>query len=275
MKHVPNTETNWRLFLVLLVLPLVAGAQVFDTTPPKIAHQPVRLGRVGKTLPILANVSDNTGVKSVRITIQHDGEQIQHEMNPVADAASVPVVVQTGSESVALYATPGATGKLLGQLAPGELLEVTLVRPPYYRIRNAAGLVGYIPTDAVQTVESGTAYRIILPLALTAGGRLSYQITATDDFGNEARSDLIPVRLLTDAEIAQLQERRSGQTPSGRSEEAPAVHATKASAGTSLYRRPAFWITTAAIGGGIIYMLTSGKDDSSPQKAAVGVTIGW
>ena len=109
MKHVPNTETNWRLFLVLLVLPLAARAQVFDTTPPKIAHQPVRLGRVGKTLPILANVSDNTGVKSVRITIQHDGEQIQHEMNPVADAASVPVVVQTGSESVALYATPGAT----------------------------------------------------------------------------------------------------------------------------------------------------------------------
>ncbi|HNW58334.1 MAG TPA: SH3 domain-containing protein [bacterium] len=276
MKQLPNPETKWRLFFALLVLPLAARAQVFDTTPPKIAHQPVRLGRVGKPLPITANVSDNAGVKSVRITIQHDGQQIEHEMNAVASAASVPVVVQTGTEAVAVYSTPGNTGKQLGQLTPGELLEVTLVRAPYYRIRSATGLTGYIPADAVQTVESGAAYRITLPAALTAGGRLAYQIAATDDFGNESKTELIPIRLLTDAEIARLQGQRGGQTPPARSEEQAAARpAAKGSAAKSLYSKPAFWITTAAIGGGIIYMLASGDDGSAPKKAAVGVTIGW
>lgn len=275
MEHLLNSETKWRWFFALLILPLAAGAQVFDTTPPKIAHQPVRLGRVGKILPILANVSDNSGVKSVRITVQHDGQQIQHEMNPVQSASSVPVVVQTGTEAVALYATPSGNGKLLGQLAPGELLEVTLVHPPYYRIRSAAGLVGYIPADAVQIVESGAAYRITLPVQLTAGGRLSYQITATDDFGNEAKTDLIPIRLLTDEEIARLQERRSEPTPLTRGKEATAVRPAAKGTSKSLYAKPAFWITTAAIGGGIIYMLASGSDDTAPKKAVVGVTIGW
>jgi hypothetical protein len=274
MKQMPNAETKWRLICVLLVLPLIAAAQVFDTTPPKIAHQPVKLGREGKILPIIAYVSDNSGVKSVSIAIQHDGQLIQSEMNQVKAETSVPVVVQTSSDAIPVYSTPGTTGKILGLLASGELLEVTLVRSPYYRIRTAAGLVGYIDSGTVQVVESGAAYRVTLPVNLTSAGRLAYQIAAVDDFGNETKTELIPIRFFNDEEIARLQGVKPGKEKPSQ-EEADVQPARAKSSSKPLYTKPVFWIATAAIGGGAYLLLSGGDGDAKTKKATVGLVIGW
>lgn len=277
MKQMPNPETMRRLVFALLILPLLAAAQVFDTIPPRIAHQPVRLGRVGKVLPIIANVSDNGGVKSVRITIQHEGQEVQHQMNQVKSESSVPVVVQTGAEGVVVNSLPGGSGKSLARLAAGELLEVTLVRAPYYRIRTAAGVVGYVHADEVQTVESGASYRVTLPVQLTAGGQLAYRIAAVDDFGNESQTDMIPIRLITDAELARLQGKKPAQTPARATEsaEAPAGPSEQNKSIKSVFSRPVFWIAAAAAGGGLYYFLSSGDEESSDKKASVGLVVGW
>ena len=277
MKQMPNPETTRRLLFALLIMPLLAAAQVFDTTPPRIAHQPVRLGRVGKVLPIIANVSDNGGVKSVRITIQHDGQEIQHQMNQVKSESAIPVVVQTAAEGVVVNSLPGGSGKSLARLGAGEQLEVTLVRAPYYRIRTAAGVVGYVHGDEVQTVESGASYRVTLPAQLTAGGRLAYKIAAVDDFGNESQTDLIPVRLITDEELARLQSQKPGQTPSRpvESAESAARPGEPNKSIKSIFSRPVFWIATAAAGGGLYYFLSSGDEESSDKKASVGLVVGW
>jgi hypothetical protein len=278
MKQLQNPETIWRLFFALLVFPLIVAAQVFDTTPPKIAHQPVKIGRLGRTLAILANVGDNAGVKSVTITLYHDGQQIQHEMNQLKSEASVPVVVQTSAEAVSVYSTPESSGKILAQLAAGELLEVTLVRSSFYRIRSAAGVAGYVQADEVQTVESGSAYKVTLPTQLTSSGKLAYQIAATDDFGNEAKTELIQVRLISDEELAQLQGQR---VPPGTPEKQGGQMRKSQPAGPkssqkSLFARPVFWIATAAAGGGIYYLLSRGDDDdAASQRATVGLVIGW
>ncbi len=277
MKQMPNPKTSRRLLFELLMLPLFASAQVFDTTPPRIAHQPVRLGRVGRVLPIIANVGDIGGVKSVRITIQYDGQEIQHQMNQVKSESAVPVVVRTAGEGVVVNSLSGGSGKILAQLPAGELLEVTLVRAPYYRIRTRAGVVGYVHADEVETVESGASYRVTLPVQLTAGGKLAYRIAAVDDFGNESQTDLIPIRLITDEELARLQNKKPGQIPAQPAKRAEAAGRTREPNKSikSVFSRPVFWIATAAAGGGLYYFLSSEDEKNADKKASVGLVIGW
>jgi hypothetical protein len=198
-------------------------------------------------------------------------------MNQVKSETSVPVVVQTGAEGVVVNSLPGGSGKSLARLAAGELLEVTLVRAPYYRIRTAAGVVGYVHADEVQTVESGASYRVTLPVQLTAGGQLAYRIAAVDDFGNESQTDMIPIRLITDAELARLQGKKPAQTPARATEsaEAPAGPSGQNKSIKSVFSRPVFWIAAAAAGGGLYYFLSSGDEESSDKKASVGLVVGW
>lgn len=290
MKQMPEAETKWSLFGLMLALPLLAMAQVFDTTPPTIAHQPVKLGREGKALPIIAFVGDNSGVKNVRISIQHDGESVESQMTLVDAEGSVPVVVQTRDEEVPLFATPSTSGKVLGNLSGGEQLQVTLQRPPFYRVRSASGLVGYIEANRTEVVESGAVFKINLPARLTAGGRLAYQIMATDDFGNEAQTAMINVRLVSDEEVARLQQnlaaRESRQPgapaeakPEGMAGETPAEPREsglkKPAASRSLFSRPGFWIATAAVGGGAWYLLSGGDEGGGAKKSDVGLVISW
>lgn len=290
MKQMPEAETKWGLFGLMLALPLLAVAQVFDTTPPTIAHQPVKLGREGKALPIIAFIGDNSGVKNVRIVIEHDGKSVESQMTQVEAAGSVPVVAQTRDEEVPLFATPSTSGKVLGKLGGSELLHVTLQRPPFYRVRSESGLVGYVEASRTDVVESGAEFRINLPARLTAGGSLAYQIFASDDFGNEAQTAMINVRLVSDEEVARMQQNlaarenrpttapaedksdgMSGETPTERRESGLKQPASS----RSLFSRPGFWIATAAVGGGAWYLLSGGDEDGGAKKSDVGLVIGW
>ena len=276
MKQLPSPETMMRSLLALLLFPLMVAAQVFDTTPPKIAHQPVKLGREGRTLPIIANVSDNAGIKSVSIAIYYNEQQVVRAMNQVKSETSVPVIVQTSSEATPLYSTPGTSGKLLADLAAGELLEVTLLRPPFYRVRTATGVVGYVNSDAVQIVEAGATYRVTLPSQLTSGGRLAYQIFALDDFGNEAKTDVIQIRIISDEELARIQGRKNLQEKpvAAKGDTELERLPQKKSSEKILFAKPLFWVGAAVVGGGVYYLI-SGDDDEAAAKASVGLVVGW
>ncbi len=270
---------------VFMMLPVLMWGQVFDTTPPKISHQPVKLGRTGRALPIIAYISDTSGIKAATMHLQHDGQITESEMTLMTGGESIPVTVQM-NESATAYSGPGEKYKVMGTIPAGAQLEVTLVRPPYYRIRTANGMVGYIPSASADIVESGQAFRTTIPAELTSAAKCSYQISALDDFGNESRTGITQIRFITEEELARMQQDMSGgpakvERPSdssaGTSDNLDvSPQSTRPGKGPSkpIYKKPVFWIVTAAVGGGAYYLL-SGDDDPAAKKATVDMIVSW
>ncbi len=288
MKQMPCSETSQiRIILMaLMVVPALIFAQVFDTTPPRIAHQPVKLGRSGRSLPVVAHISDNSGIKSVILHMQYDGQVVESEMIAAAGGESTPVTIQT-RESVTVYSGPGESYKNIGTLPAGAQVDVTLVRSPYYRIHTANGLVGYIPAASADIVETGQAYRATIPAEGSTAAKFSYQISALDDFGNESRTAITPIRFISAEEIARMQQGMSGgrtemdkqagssTTASPTTDQAPQKRTTARGASKPVYKKPVFWIVTAAVGGGAYYFLSGDEDKSSSRKGTVDIVVGW
>lgn len=267
-------ETRLRpivLVAAFCFLPVFLFAQTFDTTPPVIGHQPQKLGRQGKPLPLSALIADASGIKSVQLKITYEGESFEGPMPVINENESAPVVVKILTDQLAVYAGPGANFKKLGVLYIDEQVDVTLVRGAFYRIKSGRGLSGYITATSTETIMQGKLYGVTVPATITQSAFMTYQIIATDSFGNEAKSGPAEVRLIDDKELAKLQA-KAGLTPRGTKTEA-AVKPSGSRTGKPFYAKPLFWVTTLAVGGGAYYYFT--REDEKEKDASVNLTIEW
>ncbi|MBN2357170.1 hypothetical protein JXO59_13730, partial [candidate division KSB1 bacterium] len=82
MKQMLWLETFFRhLYPAWLVFfPVLLIAQTFDTTPPSIYHQAVKLSRINRPLPLIAYLSDQSGVRETMVKVNYRGESSELAM---------------------------------------------------------------------------------------------------------------------------------------------------------------------------------------------------
>lgn len=253
--------------IVGLVLASALAAQTFDTTPPTISHQPVKLGRSGKPLALAAVVGDNGGVRNVVVKASHEGAPVELSME---QGPNVPLKVRVSTPHLDVFSGPGSVNKKVGALAAGDVADVTQARDGYLRIRMESGLVGYVEAADCVTLDTGYLYRANLPAEWTIGGTLSYQIFAMDNFGNESQTGVIEVRLIDEAQLARMQAQMGLIEKETKSGEKSSVHRSR-----PIYKNPWFWVGAAAVGGGAYYLISSGNGSENSTKSTVNVIIGW
>lgn len=259
-------------YFCMIFMPIPNLAQTFDTTPPTICHQPVKLGKVGKPLSIIANIGDKSGVRASILKINYQSENMEVEMIPVAKEQSLPIKIKIKSEQKTVLSGPGQTYKKIGELVLDELVDVNLVRDNYYRIHSQSGLNGYIENNGCETIESGQEFKAIIPSIATKNNSISYQIFAMDTFGNEAQTEIIDVRLIDEQQLSNLQ----AKTGLSNKELSDSGKMTKKRS-KPIYARSWFWIATGAtlgIGGGIYYYLSI-QEPEKTKDATVQVIMGW
>jgi hypothetical protein len=275
MKQMSIVGTRRRFALILLatVLPALVNAQSFDTTPPLISHQPVKLGRQGKPLPISAHVADSSGIKSVFLKISYEGESFEGPMPVINETEQVPVVVKVTADQLPVYAGPAETFKKLGELSAGEQVEVTMVRDTYYRIKSDRGVAGYVAAIATETVMQGKLYGVTVPAHITQSAFITYQIVAMDTFGNENKTAAVEVRLIDDKQLAKLQA-QAGITPRAGTTGEHNVKPLSDKPSKPFYAKPFFWLATVAAGGGAYYYYNNQQEEKN-KDASVAISLEW
>jgi hypothetical protein len=256
-----------------LILPALVFAQSFDTTAPLISHQPVKLGRQGKPMPISAHVADSSGIKAVFLKISYEGESFEGPMPVINESEQVPVLVKVTAAPLPVYAGPAETFKQLGVLTVDEQVEVTMVREAYYRIRSDRGVAGYVAASATETVMQGKLYGVTVPAHITQSAFLTYQIIAMDTFGNESKSASVEVRLIDDKQLAKLQA-QAGITPRTGAKGQPEPKSLSEKRSRPFYAKPFFWLTTMAVGGGAYYYYYNQQEEKT-KDASVSVSLEW
>ncbi len=256
------------VWLFMITISPFAAAQTFDTTPPYISHQMVKLNKVNNPLTLVALISDHSGVREASVKVVYRGESVELMMSTPSKNQTVPVKVKAGAARMGVYLGPGNHFKKMGELAAGQIADVTLVRDNYYRIKTESGLAGYIDKNKCEPLEWGWMYQATIPAKATQGRSLSYQIFAMDNFGNEAQTEIVDVKLLTEQELLNLQKQMT--SGKGLRSGTPSVK-TKG----PFYTRPWFWLTAAVVGGGTYYLLSGDKDASTGKKTSVEVIIAW
>ncbi len=275
MIHNAAVGTVRRLTLAVALLwlfPPIVQAQAFDTTPPIIAHQPQKLGRQGKPLPLAANIADSGGVKAVQLKITYEGEAFEGAMPVINEKEAVPVTAKILTDQLPVYSGPGTTFKKVGVLNADQQVLVTMIRDPYFRIRSEQGLSGYIDAQSAQVITQGRLYGVTVPANITQSAFLTYQIIAIDAFGNESKTEPIEVRLIDDKQLAKLQT-RAGLTPKAEAQPPATVKPLSARKSSPFYTKPVFWLAAAAAGGA--YYLLSGDDEEQAKDSTVFLNIEW
>lgn len=268
-----GTRRRIRLTLSAIVLPAMLVAQTFDTTPPLISHQPVKLGRQGKPMPIAAHVADSSGIKSVFLKISYEGESFEGPMPVINDSEQVPILVKITTDQLPVYAGPAETFKRLGVLNAGDEVEVTMVREAYYRIRSSHGVAGYIPANATEILMMGKLYGVTVPAHITQSAFLTYQILAMDTFGNEGKTTAVEVRLIDDKQLAKMQA-QAGLTPKAGQKSETQVKSLSEKRSRPFYTKPFFWLVAAAAGGGAYYYYYNQQEDKA-RDASVAISLEW
>ena len=253
----------------LVLAPVLLYAQAFDTTPPVISHQPQKLGRQSKPLPLSAHIADPSGIKSVQLKISYEGESFEGSM-PVINE-SVPVVIKILNDQYPIYAGPGSNFKKMGTLLLDEEVNVTLVRDSFYRIRSSRGLYGYVSNVSTEVVLRGKLYGVTVPANITQSAFLTYQIIAIDMFGNETKTPPVEVRLIDEKQLARLQA-QAGLTPRTKTAGAN-VRSLDTRKAVPFYSKPTFWLATLAAGGGAYYYFS--RQEDKEKDATVNLMIEW
>ncbi|NIA28938.1 MAG: hypothetical protein GWP06_03380 [Actinobacteria bacterium] len=274
MKHIIRHETLCAILPALIISNLIFApvfynasfAQSQDVDPPYIAHQPERMALRNKPMNILANISDESQIQKVTITINRGGKLITGALPEQVSMGKVPVLVQAVKD-MDVYAKPSKKAKRRGKILKGEALNVTLVRGQFYRIRTPMDLAGYILAKNVEVISEGNVYGVTIPAQLTDESSISYQITATDVYGNVAKTDAIEVTLVTPQELAQL---RSGE----RKMTHEAAGESRIKSGTPIYVKVMYWTGWALAGGGAYYFYSQ-RNKTKEEKATVDVVVQW
>ncbi|NLP12504.1 SH3 domain-containing protein [bacterium] len=276
MRHHGSDGTVRRLILSVALLwsfPPILYAQAFDTTPPIIAHQPQKLGRQGKPLPLAANIADSNGVKAVQLKISYEGEAFEGPMPVINEKEAVPVAVKILTDQLPVYAGPGTTFKKVGVLNRDQQVLVTMIRDPYFRIRSEQGLSGYIDAQSAQVITQGRLYGVTVPANITQSAFLTYQIIAIDAFGNESKTEPVEVRLIDDKQLAKMQT-RAGLTPKAQVKSPATVKPLSSRKSSPFYTKPVFWLAAVAAGGGAYYLLSGGEEEQT-KDSTVFLSIEW
>jgi hypothetical protein len=271
MKHLPMHDSGdlSRTLMCMfgLFLATTLAAQTFDTTPPTISHQPVKLGRLGKPLALATVVGDNGGVRNVVVKASHEGTPVEI---PMGQGPSVPLKVRVSTPRLDVYSGPGSENKKVGVMAAGDVADVTQLRDRFVRIRMESGMVGYIELADCVTLDTGCLYRATLPVEWTSGGTLSYQIFAMDNFGNESQTSVFEVRLIDEAQLAQMQAQMGLVEKETKTGEKSSIRRSR-----PIYKSLWFWVGAAAVGGGAYFLLSGGDEGGNSSKTTVDVIIGW
>jgi len=275
MRHLRNQGTMIALFVSFLVSYLVLAPMVFDislaqsmdTTPPILAHHPIKVAYRGKPLKITVRIGDESKIQSVKMIINYDGKTITGAIPPRKGMEQVPLIVRA-KKKLTLYSKPGQRGKLRGEVEAGEELYVTGQRQDYYRIK-VGELTGYVKASDTELLQTGRAYGVALPAKFTNQPSLSYQIIASDIFGNTTSTDLYTVRLLTKEEVAYLRSRAAGSKKTTAAKTEDQVEPEKKRSFKAL------WIFSGLVlaGGGVYYYMTQKKDKTN--KTTAEVVVEW
>ncbi len=268
MKHWRCFETITLCLIVLfslylLVEPLIEmtyAAIELDTTAPVIAHEPVNIGKRGKSFNVIANIGDNNRIKRTIIRIKYGGKAVEGDFPVMEKEESVPVLAVVESDSVRVFSETNDRSRILHTLARGRRVSVTRSRENFYRITNQDGLKGYIKKSLVSVIINGYRYGATLPENITTYPYIFYQIRALDEFGNLAETKFIEVRFLTEDEIAELR---------GEQRQLKTFSRTR---GTPFYKKLWFWLTMAATAGGTYYFINK---DKQKKDANVTISVQW
>ena len=276
MKHMRSRETILVLMIYffasyLIFAPVMIDiilAQSMDSTPPVLAHNPIKFGYRGKPLKITANIGDDSKIQSASITIQYGGKSITGNFPPRKDLAVVPVLAQAQTDLV-VYAGPGSQYAQRGSFFMGDQFFITGQKQNYYQVYKSTNIKGYVEAVKVSIVMTGQAYGVSLPPSITNQSELSYQISVTDINGNTTVGDLTRVRLLTEDEIDALLAEKSGGTLRASAKSSAQPEGTKKSSFTPVL----IFGGLALVGGGVYYLLTQHK--TKEEDVPVDVIIGW
>lgn len=269
MRHVLKCETLNVLLLAVLFSSLIFAplfqdtslAQTKDVDPPYISHHPSRIAIQGKPVNVVAHIFDDSQIASVTITLNQDGKSVTGNLPKRKTPGPVPVV-GTILKDVNVLSKANPSSKIKGQLSAGEAVNVTRVQGQYYRIRTPMNIAGYVNASDCEVVVEGAMYGIAIPASMTSGSDLSYQITATDIYGNEEKSELVQVTILTQNDLMAL---RSGKKPSKSIQQTRSQ--SQGQKGGIGFKKAAI-VTGVAVAGGGAYYLYSQKD-----KDKLNVTI--
>lgn len=260
-------ETLKRLLFLFLIYLLPLYAQVFDTTPPTLAHHPATVGLWGQPLNIVAHAGDQSGVKSMVIRIKFKDQTFNGKMPRLKDAETVPVIARVREDNLVVYSGPGTNYKDMGKLGVDEHVEVNRVRDNFYRVKNSSDLTGFVESQKMDIIMTGEAFGVAVPPEITQTDNLSYQIIATDKFGNETRTSLYDVRIVTEKQLAKMQD-QLGSAP----KDSP-VYDISEKKSKPFYAKPLFWLFVAAAGGGTYYYIS--QKDSKGDNATVNLIISY
>ena len=272
MKHLPGFETMRLTIFALMSLYVLAIAKIplsfsqsRDTDPPIIAHQAAKIGYLGQPFNIIAYICDNTAIRQVTVTINYGGKSVKGALPERKNAGVVPVVVQAKSD-LQVYSGPGPGYKVKGTVQEGEQLRVTGVKQNYYSILSSLDMSGYVLANETEILKRGSMYGVAIPGAITSEKEISYQITASDMYGNVAATDLVTVSFMTKEEIAEL---RSGS----RTLQSASRESGEEQKGKSFIASPWFWTTAAILGGGAYYYYSQQKKEET--TTTIDVSVGW
>jgi len=275
MKQIRMHGTAMALLISFLISYLIVSpvffdlsrAQSMDTTPPVIAHNPVKLAYRDKPLKLTLRVADESKIKRVTITINYGGKSITGTVPLQKGMLDVPVLVEA-SRKLIIYSGAGEQYKKKGKVSAGKQLYVTGMKNNYYRVRYG-NITGYVKAADTQIVLRGRGYGVKLPSKFTNQPTLSYSLTATDINDNTTTTDVYQVKLLTKEEVAQLLARTGLARKQKKAAAAPPPEKKEKGSFKALW----FLTGMALVGGGVYYYLTQYKQ--ADKTATVEVVAEW
>ena len=275
MRHVSKCETLNVLLLASLISSLIFAplfqdislAQSKDVDPPYISHHPARIAIQGKPVNVVAHIFDDSQIASVTIAITRDGQTVTGKLPKRKTAGPVPVVAKAMGE-IPIFTKASPSSKVKGSLAQNDAVNVTRVSGQYYRVRTPMGVSGYVKASDCQVVVDGAMYAVAIPASMTSAADLSYQIAATDIYGNVEKGEVVQVNILDQNDLLAL---RSG-TPPQTLQKKKNTRDKKGGIGMG---KIAFFTGVALAGGGAYYLYSQNKKSDEDGNATVDLVLSW
>ena len=222
---------------------------------PVIGHQPVLVGKRGESLFIEARVSKYPEIAKVTLALSLAGKTVHGRLKRVKPE-QVPVIVQP-LQALTLSGRPSPSSNIVAKVMSGSDLIVDKKTKYYYLVTTKAGERGYVLQNQVRVQRKGYIYGARLKPYYTSLDTLEYRITATSTAGQQA-SVTQKVHIISPEHYEKLY--RNLRPPES------------TAASKSFYRRPVFWIGTAAAG---ILIFIFVPQNEKKKTATVNLHADW
>jgi hypothetical protein len=242
-------------------------AQSKDVTPPYISHHPAQIAILGKPINVVAHIYDESQIASVTIAITRDGQSVSGNLPIRQTLGPLPVLAKSMGE-IPVFIKADSSSKVKCSLTLDETVEVTRVKGQYYRILTAMDVAGYVDANDCEVVVEGAMYGVAIPSAMTSASELSYQISATDIFGNVEKREVVNVRILDENDLVGL---RSGTL----TQLSPKKQNLKKGKTGGSMAKMIFITGVALASGGAYYMYSQNENSKEDESATLELNLSW